>query len=113
MISMIAESTPSKLKKENEIYQNLAIELRICKIKVKVINVVISALSKTPKMLPTRLKEIGIETRIFGMQKSAILYSSRILGKILEIWGDLLPNMQMKYIQTKLACTSNALIIIT
>ena len=34
--------------------------------------------------------EIGIETRIVDLQKSAILYSARILRIVLEVWGGLL-----------------------
>ena len=51
----------------------------------KVIPIIIGALGTTPKLLRKRLEDIGIETKIVELQKSIILYSARILKKVLEI----------------------------
>ena len=40
---------------------------------MKIIPVVVGALGTTLRLLPKRLKDIGIETRIVDLQKSAIL----------------------------------------
>ena len=51
--------------------------------------------------------EIGIETRIVDLQKSGILYSARILGKVLEVWGGLLlPDLKKTSLINILACIS-------
>ena len=69
-----------------EKYQDLARELRkIWNKQVKVIPIIIGALGTTPNLLRKRLEDIGIETKIVELQKSAILYSGRILRKVLEI----------------------------
>ena len=69
-----------------EKYQDLARELRkIWNKRVKVIPIIIGALGTTPKLLRKRLEDIGIETKIVELQKSALLYSARILRKVLEI----------------------------
>ena len=69
-----------------EKYQDLAREVkRLWKTQVKIIPVVVGALGTTPRLLPKRLKDIGIETRIVDLQKSAILCSARILRKVLEV----------------------------
>ena len=39
----------------------------------------------TPPLLAKRLKDIGIGLRITELQKTAILYSARILQKVFEI----------------------------
>ena len=52
---------------------------------MKVIPIIIGALGKTPKLLRKRLEDIGIETKIVQLQKSAILYSGRIPRNVLEI----------------------------
>ena len=67
-----------------ENYQDLARELRkIWKKRVKVIPIIIGALGTTPKLLGKRLEDIGIKTKILELQK--IVYSARILRKVLEI----------------------------
>ena len=64
---------------------------------MKVIPIIIGALGTTPKLLRRRLEDIGIETKIVELQKSAILYSGRILRKVLDICEDLLsPNLKEK-----------------
>ena len=69
-----------------EKYQDLAREIkRLWNTQVKIIPVVVGALGTTPRLLPKRLKDIGIETRIVDLQKSAILCSARILRKVLEV----------------------------
>ena len=59
-------------------YQDLAREIkRLWSTQVKIIPVVVGVLGTTPSLLPKRLKDIGIETRIVDLQKSAILCSAR------------------------------------
>ena len=54
-------------------YQDLAREIkRLWNTQVKVIPVVIDALGTTLRLLPKRLKDIGIETSIVDLQKSSI-----------------------------------------
>ena len=92
--SRVAVEEIGKIEK----YQDLAKELRnIWNKRVKVIPFIIGALGTTPKLLKKRLGDIGIETKIVELQKSAILYSARILRKVHEIRGDLLsPNLKKK-----------------
>ena len=52
---------------------------------MKVIPIVIGALGTTLKLLRKRLEDIGIDTKVVELQKSAILYSARILRKVLEV----------------------------
>ena len=76
----------SKEVEKIEKYQDLARELRkIWNKKVKVIPIIIGALGTTPKLLRKRLEDIDIDTKIVELQKSAILYSARILRKVLEV----------------------------
>ena len=76
----------SKEVEKIEKYQDLARELRkIWNKKVKVIPIIIGALGTTPKLLRKRLEDIGIDTKVVELQKSAILYSARILRKVLEV----------------------------
>ena len=79
-------SVDKKEAEKIENYQNLAREIKILwNTQVKIVPVVIRALGTTPRLLPKRLKDIGIGTRIVDLQKSAILYSARILRKVLEV----------------------------
>ena len=76
----------SKEVEKIEKYQDLARELRkIWNKKVKVIPIIIGALGTTPKLLRKRLEDIGIDTKVVELQKSAILYSARTLRKVLEV----------------------------
>ena len=69
-----------------EKYQDLAREQKkVWNTRVKVIPIIIGALGTTPKLLRKRLEGIGIEMKIVELQKSVILYSARILRKVLEI----------------------------
>lgn len=75
----------SKEVEKIEKYQDLAREVRkIWNKKVKFILIIIGALGTTPKLLRKRLKGIGIDTKVVELQKSAILYSAKILRKVLE-----------------------------
>ena len=68
-----------------EKYQDLAREIkRLWNTQVKIVPVVIGALGTTPRLLPKRLKDIGIGTRTVDLQKSVILCSARILRKVLR-----------------------------
>ena len=69
-----------------EKYQELARELRkIWDKQVKVIPIIIGALGTTSRLLRKRLENIGIETKVVELQKSAILYSAKIFRKVFEI----------------------------
>jgi len=68
-----------------EKYQDLVRELKtLWEKKIVVIPIVIGALGTTSKALPKRLKDIGIKTNIGKMQKIVILYTARVLRKILR-----------------------------
>ena len=69
-----------------EKYQDLAREVqKLWNMRTKVIPMIIGALGTTPKKLSKRLEDLGIETRIVELQKTAIIHSARILRKVLEI----------------------------
>ena len=69
-----------------EKYQDLAREVqKLWNMRTKVIPIVIGALGTTPKKLSRRLDDLGIGTRIVELQKTVIIYSARILRKVLEI----------------------------
>ena len=68
--------------------QDLARELRkIWNMKNKVIPLVIFALGTSP--IRNWSKEIGIETQITELQKTALLNTARILRRVLEVHGNL------------------------
>ena len=69
-----------------ERYQDLARGLRkIRNMKATVTPVVIGALGAIPKKLKKGLQDLGIETNIVELQKSAIIHTARILRKVLEV----------------------------
>ena len=68
-----------------EKHQNLARELRrMWEVKTNVVPIVLWALGTVPLRLKGNLKGIGVDTSISLIQKSALLGSARILGKVLE-----------------------------
>ena len=69
-----------------EKYQVLTREVqKLWNMRTKVIPIVIGALGTTPKKVSKRLDDLGIGTRIVELQKTVIIYSARILHKVLEI----------------------------
>ena len=69
-----------------EKYQNLARELRrMWEVKTNVVPIVLGALGTVPLRLNGNLKEIGVDTSISLIRKSALLGSARILRKVLEM----------------------------
>lgn len=54
----------------------------------EVIHILTETVGTTPKKIPKGY--LGIGTRIFVLQKIVIIYSARILRKVLEIWAVLL-----------------------
>ena len=69
-----------------EKYPNLARELRrMWKVKTNVVPIVLGALGTVPLRLKGNLKAIGVDTSISLIQKSALLGSTRILKKVLEM----------------------------
>ena len=80
---------------KKEKYQDLARELKkIWNMKVPVTPVVIGTLGATPKKLKKGLQDLGIETKIVELQKSAKIHTARILRKVLAVLGGLLPPNQ-------------------
>ena len=55
-----------------------------------VVPLAVEAQGTPAKTLEKRLKNMGIETRITELQKTVSIHTSRILQKILEVWGVLL-----------------------
>ena len=80
--SRIEEREKDKMKGCNDLKRELK---KIWDMPVKVIPVVAGALGTTLKKLKQRLSDIRIETRIVESQKTAILYSARILRNVLEV----------------------------
>ena len=54
-------------------------------VKTKVVPIVLGALGTVPLRLKGNLKDIGVDTSITLIQKSALLGSARILRKVLEM----------------------------
>ena len=80
-----------KLKESRKIGKYLARELKkLWNIKVTVIPIVISALGPVTKGLVQRLEHLEIRERVETIQTTALPRSTRILTRVLEIWGDLL-----------------------
>ena len=52
---------------------------------VKIIPLVVGCLAATPKQFGNRLKQIGITVGTVQVQKTVLLGTARILGKVLEI----------------------------
>ena len=74
-----------RAKEKIDKYRDLAIELkRLWKTKVTVVPIVFGSLGAIPKKIEKRLKDIGIDTNLADMQKTAILNSARILRMVLE-----------------------------
>ena len=59
--------------------------------KVIVVPIIIGALGTIHKILVRRLEKLGIKGRAETVQTTALLKSARILRRVLETWGDLLP----------------------
>ena len=67
-------------------YNDLKRELKkIWDMPEEVILVVVGTTGTTPKKLKQQLNDIGIETRIVGLQKTTILYFARILQNVLVV----------------------------
>ena len=69
-----------------EKYLDLARELKeVWNMKVTVVSLVVGALGTPAKQLEKRLKTIGIEAKITGVQKTVLIHTSRILPKAIEV----------------------------
>ena len=80
--SGVKEKEAEKVEK----YQNLARELRrMWEVRTKVVAIVFGALGTVPLRLKGNLKDIGVDTSINLMQKSALLRSARILRKVSQM----------------------------
>ena len=56
-------------------------------VKVKIIPLVVGSLGAIPKQFGNRLKQIGITAVTAQVQKTVLLGTTRILRKVLEIYG--------------------------
>ena len=75
-----------KEQEKTEKYHDLQRELKkMWNMKVNTTPIVIGAMEAIPKKLRKRLEQFEIKTRLVELQKSAILYTARILRKVLEI----------------------------
>ena len=73
-----------------EKYLDLARELKkVWNMKVTIASLVVWTLGTRAKASKRRLKTIRIETKISDLQKTVLIHASRILGKVLEVWGAL------------------------
>ena len=78
----VAEKEDEKIDK----YRDLAREVsKLWNVKVEIIPVVIGALGTIPKLLESRIKDIGISIKTAQIQKPVLLGTARILRKVLEI----------------------------
>ena len=64
--------------------------------RVTVVSLVAGAPGTPAKAIEKRLKNIGIETKITDLQKTALIHTSRILQKVLEVSGVLLTSYLKK-----------------
>ena len=72
-------------QEKTEKYQDLRREWKkMWNMKVNITPIVIGAMGAIPKKLRKRLEQLGIKTRLVEQQKSAILYTARILRKVIE-----------------------------
>ena len=53
--------------------------------KVTVVPLLVGALGTSAKALEKRLKTIDIDTKITELQKTVLIHTNRILGKVLEV----------------------------
>ena len=110
--SKIEEREKDKMKDYNDLKRKLK---KMWDMPVKVIPVVVGVLETTPKKLKQQLSDIGIDIRIVELQKTAILYSARILQNVLEVCGVLLTQKLKKFNhqpKTYSVCNTNIIIII-
>ena len=77
-------------EKKNK-YLDLARELKkLWDMKVTVIPIVIRAFGTVTKRLIQGLEDLDITGRMESIESTAFLRSTRILGRVLETWGDLI-----------------------
>ena len=85
-------------------YLDLARELKkLLNMKVTIIPIVIGAFGTVTKGLLKGLEDLEVGGRVETIQTTALLKTTRILWRVLEIWGDLLSlNLQWKTIRCRL-----------
>ena len=80
-----------KESEKKDKYLDLARELKkLWNMKVTIVPIVIGALGTITKGLLKGLEDLEIGGRVETIQTSALLRTARILGRVLETWGDLL-----------------------
>ena len=73
-------------------YLDLARELKkLWNIKVTIVAIVIGAFGTITKWLLKGLGDLEVVGRVETIQTTALLRTARILRRVLETWGDLLP----------------------
>ena len=80
-------------KEAEKLENNLDLARKLKKVwnmKVTIASLVVRILGTRAKASEKRLKIIRIETKITELQKTVLIHASRILGKVLEVWGALL-----------------------
>ena len=84
-------------------YLDLARELKkLWNMKVTIIPIVIGAFGTVSKGLLKDLEDLEVGGRVETIQTTALLKTARILRRVLETWGDLLPlNLQWKTISLR------------
>ena len=80
--SRIEEKEKDKIEKHQDLGRELQ---KIWNVKVKIIPLVVGSLGAIPKQFGNRLKQIGITVGTAQVQKTVLLGTARILGKVLEI----------------------------
>ena len=80
--SRIEEKKKDKIKKYQDLGRGLQ---KIWNVKVKIVQLVVGSLGAIPKQFGNRLKQIGITVGKTQVQKTVLLGTARILGKVLEI----------------------------
>ena len=81
-----------KEREKKDKYFDFAKELKkLWNIKVTIIPIVIGAFGSITKGLLKGLEDLEFGGRIETIQTTALLRTARILRRVLESWGDLLP----------------------
>ena len=71
---------------KSEKHLDLARELKnVWNMKVAMFSLVVGAVVTPVEVLQKKLRDIGIETKITELQKTVLIYTSRILRNVLEV----------------------------
>ena len=73
-----------------EEYELLGTEKKLWNLQVTIIPIVIGAFGTVTKGLLKGLEDLEVGGRVETIQTTALLWTARILRRVLETWGDLL-----------------------